>query len=61
MTFNDTHPELEKGEIFLCNTANPTASQYDWKTKRVGKVAYNIHGEKAKGLYPVFRQKDDEC
>lgn len=55
-TLNDKHPELQAGEVFSCNTANPEMHGVQWKTKRLGKIAYDASGNVAEALYPVFRQ-----
>jgi hypothetical protein len=52
------HPELKRGEVFLTNSSNGLKTS-SWKTKRVGKVAYNIFGEVVKGYSPVFVKKQE--
>ena len=58
-TINKNHPELKEGEVFLTNTANPEMTNIGWESKRLGVVAYDIHGLIVKGLYPVFKNKDE--
>jgi hypothetical protein len=58
-TFNQQHPELQDGEVFLQNSANPEMTSIPFKTKRLGKVAYDIHGKVSQGLFPVFKKKTD--
>lgn len=57
--FNDNHPELQQGEVFVANTANPEMGSVQWKTKRLGKNAYDFTGKPLNGLYPVFRQENE--
>ena len=57
--FNETHPELRDGEIFVTNTANPEMTNIGWKTKRIGNTAYSINGLIVSGLRPVFRKEDE--
>jgi len=52
------HPELRAGEIFLGNTSI-NAVGVDWKTKRLGEVAYDMDGRIAKHLRPVFVTRDE--
>lgn len=59
-TFNKNHPELLEGEMFVSNTSNREMTGVHWKTKRLGNTAYNIHGEKVSGLFPVFRDKNEK-
>ncbi len=59
------HPELEENEVFLTNIyltelylprrRRFTAIQY--KTKRLGRVAYDQYGEVISGMVPVFVKK----
>ncbi|MFA5986753.1 MAG: hypothetical protein WC819_05395 [Parcubacteria group bacterium] len=53
---NDRHPELEPGEMFLCNTSEESFIAFLWKTKRRGKIAYSIFGD----LVNDKRRKNDE-
>ena len=59
--FNQQHPELQDGEVFLQNTANAEMTSIPFETKRLGKVAYDRKGEimRDSGLFPVFKQKTD--
>lgn len=65
MSFNETHPELYDGEIFLGNFKTKDFFQCGWKTKRMGKIAYCKDGKPlgaasgASGYYPVFVQKKE--
>lgn len=55
--FNDTHPELRPGEVFLCNVVPRTLEwrNIPYKTKRLGNQAYDVGG-KAIAFAPVFVQ-----
>jgi hypothetical protein len=53
--FNRNHPELRPGEVFLTNDNAPGFETISWKTKRLGRQAYNMKGELTWGL-PVFVQ-----
>ena len=63
ITFNETHPELLDGEMFLTNI-----HKYDdesvyrsigYNTKRKGNIAYTIDGEISKSSFPVFINKKE--
>jgi len=56
---DETHPELREGEMFLTNCTIPDYVRIGWKTKRIGRQAYTIDGEKLKVLIPVFVQKEE--
>ena len=65
MNFNNTHPELKDGEMFI---GNVTKSFYNhnigWQTKRMGITAYTPDGEVifnrlSTTLYPTFIQKKE--
>jgi len=58
---NDNHPEIRDGEVFHCNTANPTASQVKADSRRVGVKAYDLEGNVIEGLSPVFISHKDEA
>lgn len=57
------HPELKEGEILLTNEhfESNYYSPIGYKTKRYGKVAYNIDGEIiiSREYYPVFVKKSE--
>ena len=64
--FNDKHPELQPGEVWLTNSLEgfadvgmPDSSGIGFKTKRLGNIAYTKSGEVAKGYSPVFVQKSE--
>ena len=59
-SFNFIHPELQEGEIFLTNT-NEGMSWCGWKTKRQGKIAYDIEGNPIShmGYVPIFVQRSE--
>lgn len=61
--FNNSHPELQMGEVFLANISlGDYYSEWEhivWKTKRMGEVAYSIDGRLVNGLRPVFAQRDE--
>ena len=60
--FNDQHPELEDGEIFLKNTTPGRFEVMDWKTKRMGGVAYYDDGKAIpfhSNYFPVFVQESE--
>lgn len=59
-SFNREHPELKEGEVFLTNINAHDFHCVGWKTKRGGKVAYDVHGEVVAtdgSFFPVFAQK----
>lgn len=59
------HPELQKGEVFLCNETAKDFRDIGWKTKRIGEVPYNIYGNIVEEdcdmphSYPVFIQRSE--
>lgn len=62
MTFNETHPELRDGEIFLTNFYKGDDKSFyriGYNTKRIGNIAYTVNGEIAKYTFPVFIQKKE--
>lgn len=55
--FNDKHPELEEGEIFVINLRPEEKGRWkitDAVKTRIGKVAYNNKGEVVEGFLPLF-------
>lgn len=58
MSFNKTHPEIQKGERFLTNCANKhDYSHIGWALKRKGKQAYDVKGNPISYLFLVFVNK----
>jgi hypothetical protein len=56
--FNETHPELLEGEVFLLNLQTKE-SPFDWIPEscsggRVGNVAYDNVGRVVEKMYPLF-------
>jgi hypothetical protein len=59
---NANHPELQPGEIFLCNASENSYSLIGWKTKRRGIRSINPtlgRGQKLADLAPVFVQRSE--
>lgn len=59
--YNERHPELKEGEMFLTNFG---CDPYDytricWKTKRKGYRAYTINGEYVEDMTPIFVQRKE--
>lgn len=52
--YNETHPELEEGEMFLTNCTWDEYIRIGWQTKRKGRKAYSRQGKGLFGLSPVF-------
>jgi len=52
------HPEIQNGEVFICNCDSEGFADFLWTTKRLGQIAYGRDGkELPKGdckLFPVF-------
>lgn len=46
-----SHPERQKDEIFLTNSAG---LRTNYRTVRYGRIAYDINGKPVNGLHPVF-------
>lgn len=70
MSFNDTHPELKEGEVFVTNSflseegvcsqpGDDSHFSLQLNTKRVGHTAYDINGKRIQGAVPVFAKKDE--
>lgn len=68
--FNKTHPELRRGEVFVTNSFlldEGSGPQFGYdshltirlRTKRVGQVAYDIHGRRLARAVPVFALKSE--
>ena len=57
--YNETHPELKEGEMFLTNASFDDYTYIRWITKRRGIQAYTIDGEELTVLRPVFVQKEE--
>lgn len=58
--FNQYHPELRPGEMFLTNESSQEFfDQIVYKTKRAGNVAYDIYGKPVEGLFPIFAQRSE--
>lgn len=53
----DSHPEMLRGERLLTNSTLEDIEKMSIPI-RVGKQAYDIEGEKIKGLFPVFSEKE---
>jgi len=57
--YNETHPELKEGEMFLSNNSFEEYTHIGWKTKRLGIQAYTIDGEELTVLRPVFVRNEE--
>ncbi|MFH1232417.1 MAG: hypothetical protein ABIE46_00330 [Patescibacteria group bacterium] len=58
--FNKTHPELQKGEVFLKNGRLNEINHFNLKTLRPGKVAYRSNGKAGGvGYFPLFVQESE--
>ena len=54
------HPEMGEHEILLTNTIDVDNTCWvTWKTKRFGNVAYDVNGNVAEGLRPVFVERQE--
>ncbi len=53
---NFTHPELQKGEVFFTNADLSQFNALEFKSKRIGKVAYDGKGniQENEDWFPVF-------
>ena len=58
-SYNDDHPELQTGEVFLTNERPAEFNFIEWKTKRMGLVAYDRWGGRVDGSIPVFVQQSE--
>ena len=64
--FNKTQPELREGEILLTNDTEEEFRKIPRRTKRIGKIAYDIDGKQIErgvsilpAIYPVFVQRKE--
>ena len=62
---NNKHPEQKNDELFLSNWRFgirflPSINEIEWKTKRIGKIAYDCKGQRLPENYnlkPIFVKK----
>ena len=47
------HPEKRKGELYLTNSEQ-WGENIGYKSRRIGKVAYDVYGNPVSGFVPVF-------
>lgn len=57
--YNETHPELSEGEVFLFNGVSKTYDPLKWDTKRMGAVAYTSRGAVLPKYRPIFAQRKE--
>ena len=60
--FNDRHPELRAGEVWLANVATDgdlVFGNLPYQTKRLGEKAYSSSGMEIADGRPVFVQKEE--
>lgn len=57
----EKHPELLDGEVFLTNATEASYNSFDWKTKRMGVIAYDNKGLSVQslGLRPCFIRREE--
>lgn len=62
------HPELRRGEVFLTNASDDDQYIDDkrsgwecigWKTKRRGRIAYDINNKPIPDMFPVFVRRSE--
>ena len=59
------HPEKKDDEIYLCNADKAFYSRIDYKSKRTGKIAYDMNNKVIESsgsthdLFPVFIKKEE--
>ena len=66
-SFNNNHPKLQEGEVFISNiwfedSSDPKDSRTDWetigwRTKRMGSIAYDSNGNVIPDACPVFAKR----
>jgi len=62
---DQNHPERQYDEVFLTNVSESTFNEsiqfntIGWNTKRLGCIAYDIHGMRSPGQRPVFVKKQE--
>jgi hypothetical protein len=57
--FNERHPELRQGEVWITNEFEHDSWQVTLATARRGEVAYSILGKPIAGGRPVFAQQSE--
>lgn len=62
MSFNQKHPEIKEGEVFLTNGTVREFHGIKCESKRLGNQAYDTKGEMITrlGLRPIFKKEGDE-
>lgn len=61
-SFNNTHPELQKGEVFLTNAREWEWDSIPFQSKRRGETAYQTDGTLVSSdeeAFPVFVAQDE--
>jgi len=58
-TVQFSHPETRRGEVFLANMSAEMYRCLDWKSKRLGRSAYDGDGNEISfaDWHPVFLEK----
>jgi hypothetical protein len=57
--YNETHPELKEGEMFLFSGVSETYDPLKWNTKRMGAVAHTPRGVPLPKYSHVFVQRKE--
>ena len=60
--YSNGHPEKKDGEVLVGNFPKNQADHISWKTKRIGKIAYDSDDNLIKGTpkhLPVFCQRSE--
>jgi len=57
--FSRSHPECLTGEIYIGNGSLVVFKKKEWKTKRMGRKAYDLTGQPISGvqIFPMFVQR----
>lgn len=61
-SFNQNHPELREGELFLVNGQVENLEETAWKSKRPGTQAYTRDGKRfgtEHGFFPIFVSREE--
>lgn len=64
--FNQNHPELMEGKMFLANLVHTSKTDFNgefnavpWKSKRLGNKSFTWDGKPLEQCRPVFMQRSD--
>ena len=57
--FGLPHPEAGKGEVWFTNSTREGFTRMSWRSKRLGRVAYDNRDKPAPEVFPIFVQRQE--